>query len=162
MKNVKIIALVFLIGIFAFTACEKDNVADDVSNLNENVIINMNELGKRSLITDTDLLNLIRTLDIDVGLVSIGDFHLPDGTIEERIFIGSDIIFTRKELDKLIEAHSSLEKQYRTSNLVTENNQTINVIGYRGGSQALSSKARTALTRVVANYNNISGYDAKF
>ena len=162
MKNVKIIALVSLLGIFAFTACEKDNAIDDVSSLNEDVIINMNELGSRSQVTDIDLLNSIKSLDIDAGIVSIGDFHLPDGTIEERIFIGSDINFTRRELNKLIDASSGIMKQYRTFNLVAESNQTINILGYTGGSQALSSKARTALTRAVANYNNISNMTLDF
>ncbi|NNE30826.1 MAG: peptidase M10 [Winogradskyella sp.] len=122
----------------------------------------MNKLDNRTLVTDIDLLNSIKSLDIDVGLVSKGDFHLPDGTVEERIYIGSDIVFTTKELNKLIDAHTSSAKQYRTYNLVTGNNRTINILGYTGGSQALSSKARTALTRAVANYNNISNMTLDF
>ena len=154
----------FALSVFAlvFTACEKENVIDDVSNLDENIIINMNRLEDRSLVIDTDLLDAIKTLDIDVGLVSIGDFYLPDGTIEERIYIGSDITFTRAELDALLGIGSGLNRQYRTFNLVTENNQTINILGYTGGSQALSSKAQTALTRAVANYNNISNMTLDF
>ncbi|MBC3844979.1 peptidase M10 [Winogradskyella echinorum] len=154
----------FALSIFGlmFTACEKDNVQDETLSLEEEVIINMNELGSRTLITDTDLINSIKSLDIDAGIVSVGDFHLPDGAVEERIYIGSDISFTRKELNKLIEAHSSSEKQYRTFNLVTGNNQTINILGYTGGSQALSSKAQTALTRAVANYNNINNMTLQF
>ena len=156
MKNVKIIAIVFLLGIFAFTACQKESIVDETSSLDEEVIINMNDIGKRTLVTDTKLLNSIRSLDIDVGVVSIGDFHLPDGLVEERIFIGSDISFTKKELNKLIEAGSDPSKQYRTFNLVTGNNQTINILGYTGGSQALSSKAQTALQWAVDNYNNLN------
>lgn len=161
-KIIKFWTLTFSVCALVFTACEKDNVTDDVSNLNEDVIINMNELGNRTLVTDSDVLNSIKSLDIDVGIVSVGDFHLPDGTIEERIFIGSDIAFTKKELNNLVEAHSSSSKQYRTFNLVEGNNLTINVLGYTGGSQALSSKARTALTRAVANYNNISNMTLQF
>jgi hypothetical protein len=155
---------VFALSVFAlvFTACEKENVTDDVSNLDEDIIINMNRLENRLLVTDTDLLDAIKTLDIDVGLVSIGDFHLPDGTIEERIYIGSDITFTRNELDALIGVGSGLNRQYQTFNLVTGNNQTINILGYTGGSQALSSKAQTALTRAVANYNTISNMTLDF
>lgn len=154
----------FALSVFAlvFTACEKENVTDDVSNLEEDIIINMNRLENRLLVTDTDLLDAIKTLDIDVGLVSIGDFHLPDGTIEERIYIGSDITFTRHELDALIGVGSGLNRQYQTFNLVTGNNQTINILGYTGGSQALSSKAQTALTRAVANYNTISNMTLDF
>ncbi|WP_299119170.1 M57 family metalloprotease [uncultured Winogradskyella sp.] len=154
----------FALSVFAliFTACEKENVEDEIANFEEDVTINMNQLGNRVLVTDTDLLNSIKTLDIDVGLVSKGDFHLPDGSVEERIYIGSDIVFTQKELDKLIEASAIGTKQYRTFNLVTGNNQTINILGYTGGSQALSNKARTALTRAVANYNNINNMTLQF
>jgi hypothetical protein len=161
-KIIKFWTLTFSVCALVFTACEKDNVIDDVSNLNEEIIINMNELGNRTLVTDSEVLNSIKSLDIDVGIVSVGNFHLPDGTIEERIFIGSDIVFTKKELNNLVEAHSGIPKQYRTSNLVTGNNQTINILGYTGGSQALSNKARTALTRAVANYNNISNMTLQF
>ena len=161
-KTIKYWVLTLTVFAFIFTACEKENAEDEVSNFEEEIIINMNELGNRTLVTDTDLLNSIKTLDIDVGIVSEGDFHLPDGTVQQRIFIGSDISFTRKELNKLIEAGSDPSKQYRTYNLVTGNNQTINIIGYTGGSQALSSKAQTALTRAVANYNNISNMTLQF
>jgi len=159
-KIIKFWALSFTAFAFIFTACEKENIADEVSSIDE--IINMNELGNRSLVKDADLLDNIKSLDIDVGIVSVGDFHLPDGTIEERIYIGSDIVFTRDELDALIAAGSGINRQYRTFNLVTGNNQTINILGYTGGSQALSNKARTALTRAVANYNNISNMTLQF
>jgi hypothetical protein len=161
-KIIKYWALTLSVFALVFTACEKDNISDDVSNLGEDVIINMNKLGNRSFVTDKGLLNSIRSLDIDVGLISEGDFHLPGGAVEQRIYIGSDISFTIKELNKLIEAHSGLAKQYRTFNLVTANNQTINILGYIGGSQALTSKAQTALIRAVANFNNISNMTLDF
>ncbi|MEM5566747.1 M57 family metalloprotease [Psychroserpens sp. AS72] len=162
MKNFKFLTLAGLCLMFCIQSCQKESVTDDVSNLNEDIIINMNNIENRTLVNDTDLLNAIYTLDIDVGLVSIGDFHLPDGTIEERIYIGSDITFTRDELNALIGIGSGLDRQYRTFNLVTGNNQSINILGYTGGSQALSSKAQTALTRAVANYNNISNMTLDF
>ena len=94
--------------------------------------------------------------------MSVGDFHLPDGTVEERIYIGSDITFKRRQLDDLIEAHQNNGRQYRTFNLVTGSNRTINILGFTGGSQALSSKAQTALTRAVANYNSIPNMSLQF
>ena len=157
MKNIKRIAILVVFGIFTFTACQKETIEADVSNLYEDIVINMNDLGDRTLVTDKALLHAIKSLDIDVGLVSVGDFHLPDGTIEERIFIGSDINFTRKELNKLIEASFGLDKQYRTFNLVTGTNQTINILGYSANnSQSLSSKAQTALQWAVDNYNGLN------
>jgi hypothetical protein len=142
---------------FIFTSCEKEEVTNDLSNSNEETVINMNKLGNRTLVTDRDMLEAIRTLDIDVGLVSIGDFHLPDGTTEERIFIGSDITFTHKELQKLIDVSSSVAKQYRTFNLVTGSNQTIDILGYTANNaQGLSSKAQTALQWSIDNFNNLN------
>ena len=47
---------------------------------------------------------------------------------------------------------SITDKQYRTNNLVSSP-RTVNVIGYTGGSQALSSKQRTALQYAIGNYN---------
>jgi hypothetical protein len=161
-KIIKFCALSLSVFALVFTACEKENVSDDLSNLSEDITINMNELGNRTLVTDTGLLKSITSLDIDAGIVSVGDFHLPDGSVEERIYIGSDIVFSREELNQLVGATEGLQKQYRTFNLVSESNQTINILGYTGGSQALSNKARTALTRAVANYNNISNMTLDF
>ncbi|WP_422105611.1 M57 family metalloprotease [Winogradskyella sp.] len=148
----------FALSVFALviTACQKDEVNNEVANVEEDAIINTNKIGDRTPITDSKLLDGIKALDIDVGIVSVGDFHLPDGTVEERIYIGSDITFTEKELKKLIVAHESGAKQYRTFNLVTGSNRTIDILGYTGGSQALSSKAQTALQWAVDNYNNLN------
>ncbi len=140
-----------------FTACEKDNTTeDDILNLDEDIFLNTTNLENRTVVTDTDLLNSIRTLDIDVGTVSVGDFHLPDGTIEERYYIGNDITFTPEELDEWINPDGDGQRQYRTFNLVTGANRTIDILGYTGGSQALSSKAQTALQWAVNNYNNLN------
>lgn len=46
-------------------------------------------------------------------------------------------------------------EQYRTTNLVSSP-RNISVIGYTGGSNALTSKMRTALQNAVANYNALN------
>lgn len=154
-KVIKNTAFAVLISAFAFTSCENEDKLPEVSNLSIDNIINMNDIGNRTLVTDENLLNSLKTLDIDVGVVSKGDFHLPDGTVEERIYIGSDITFTQKDIDELINSVDQT-RQYRTFNLVTGSNQTIDILGYTGGSQALSSKAQTALQWAVDNYNNLN------
>lgn len=162
MKNLIKSSIILLSAVLlVFTSCEKEASAEDEFLIDQDIIINANDLENRTAITDPELLNSIRSLDIDVGVVSVGDFHLPDGTVEERIYIGSDITFTRAELDLLANGDPA-SRQYRTFNLVSESNQTINILGFTGGSQALSSKARTALTRAVANYNNISNMTLQF
>ncbi len=164
MKKVKMFALLCGALTIGLVSCQKEDLAapEDVSSLNEDIIINSNQTGGRTLVTEAVLLNTIRSLDIDVGVITEGDFHLPDGSVEERIYIGNDITFTRNELQSLYEDYSDTGRQYRTANLVTGTNRTIDILGYTGGSQALSSKARTALTRAVANYNNISNMTLQF
>lgn len=154
-KVIKYAVFATLMLTFVFTSCETEDGLEDINNASIDNIINMNSIGNRTLVTDTDLLNSLNTLDIDVGVVSKGDFHLPDGSIEERIYIGSDITFKREELDLLISS-SGQDRQYRTFNLVTGSNLTIDILGYTGGSQALSSKAQTALQWAVDNYNNLN------
>ena len=132
-KVIKSTAFAVMISAFVFTSCENEDKLPEVSNLSVDNIINMNNLGNRTLVTDENLLNSLKTLDIDVGVVSKGDFHLPDGTVEERIYIGSDITFTQKDIDELIQSVDQ-NRQYRTFNLVTGSNQTIDILGYTGGS----------------------------
>lgn len=151
-KAIKYAVFTVLMSAFVFTSCETNEGLSDVS---VEQIINTNNLENRTLVTDSNLLNSLKTLDIDVGIVSRGDFHLPGGAVEERIYIGSDITFTQEELDILIGTDGQT-RQYRTFNLVTGSNQTIDILGYTGGNQALSSKAQTALQWAVDNYNNLN------
>ncbi len=157
MKKFKIFALVgFVLTLFIY-ACSTEDVALEETNLSlDDVIINNNDNSGRGLITDKKFLEDIKSLNIDVGNVTIGDFHLPDGSVEERIYIGNDIVFSENELNMLINAHDNQSRQYRTFNLVTGSNRTIDILGYTGGSQALSSKAQTALQWAVNNYNNLN------
>jgi len=154
-KLVKFGVLTLSVFALTFTGCEKDKNNDiDDASFDDEIVINTNDLGNRTLITDSEVLNRLRELDIDAGIVSKGKFHLPDGSTEERIFIGNDITFELDEFDLLISSDEAT-RQFRTINLVEGNNRTINILGFTGGSQALSNKARTALQRAVANYNNL-------
>lgn len=78
----------------------------------------------------------------------------PDGTTEVRYIVDGDIELTKVELNTLQGLEAGMEKQYRTNNLVADNN--ISVIGYTGGSYALTSKMRTALQWAINNYNRIN------
>ncbi|WP_338359913.1 M57 family metalloprotease [Yeosuana marina] len=163
MKNFRIFLIAILSIAFFVQSCQKEEIApEEVSTLEEDIIINSNETGGRPLVTDVNVINMIRSLDLDVGVITKGDFHLPDNSVEERIYIGNDISFTMDELQSLYDMYSTIGRQYRTANLVTGANRTIDILGYTGGSQALSNKARTALTRAVANYNNISNMTLQF
>lgn len=78
----------------------------------------------------------------------------PDGTTEVRYIVDGDIELTKPELLTLQSLEAGMEKQYRTNNLVSDNN--ISVIGYTGGANALTSKMRTALQWAINNYNRLN------
>jgi len=163
MKKIAIFwTLALSVTVLLFTACEKEAVDENLIDLNTEVIINTNGTNGRTIVTDEVLLDKIRSLDLDVGIITKGDFNLPDGSVVERIYIGNDLIITLEEIEALSDELLITGRQYRTANLVEGDNRTINILGFTGGSQALSNKARTALSRAVDNYNNISDMTLQF
>ncbi|WP_299212842.1 M57 family metalloprotease [uncultured Dokdonia sp.] len=159
-------AFILLAGVtLLFSSCERDEVTiEDDANLVTEVssdIINT-ETPPRDAVTDKTVLDLIKTLEIDAGSITKGDFHLPDGTIEQRIYIGDDIVVTEAQL-KAMQVVEGQTRQYRTNNLVTGNNRTIDILGYTANDGfGLSSKGQTALGWAVANYNRLSGVTLQF
>lgn len=94
--------------------------------------------------------------------VELKDFLLPDNTSIERVFLQDDIALSEDEFFAL-EREGDLEKQYRTFNLVSSSNTTIDILGYTGNNQyGLSSKAQTGLRWAVANYNRLNGVSLNF
>ena len=168
MKNsLKLILGAACLASLVFTSCERDDITDvndvdgvDVTATVDQVTIDSfldsNNSEGREVVKDEAIINSIRSLDIDVGLITKGDFVLPDGSVEQRIFIGNDVTFSLKELQLLQEAHQQ-NRQYRTFNLVTGSSRSIDILGYTASGQfALSSKAQTALQWAVNNYNNLN------
>ncbi len=140
-----------------FTSCEKEELAEEAA-----VIETADLAVVREAVTDEGILGKVLDLEIDIAQVTKGDFHFPDGTVEERIYIGDDIVVTEKEL-AMMEVNESQTRQFRTFNLVTGSNRTVDVIGYTGNDQfGLSNKARTALQWAVNNYNSISNSALRF
>ena len=115
-----------------------------------------------------DIIDIVGDLNMNSEMVRYGTFHFPDGSTEERIFIEDDIVVTEALLrdmlaDKNGDKGGILQegRQYSTNNLVSQG-RNIKVIGYTGGSQALSSSERTALQWAVNNYNSLSGVSISF
>lgn len=147
-------------GLFAFTACEQDEQAltpESTTFENAAFIVDEDENG------DTNL----PTIDFGDALAdhadhASADYHnavreqitRPDGTTETRYVVDGDIELTKDEMQTLQGFDAAMEKQYRTNNLVSDNN--ISVIGYTGGSYALTNKMRTALQWAVNNYNALN------
>ena len=148
-----------------FASCERDEeTIENDANLVSEVTVDVvnSDVTFRDIVTDKEVLNLIETLEIDAGSITKGDFHLPDGTIEQRIFIGDDIAVTTEQL-KAMQAVDSQSKQYRTFNLVTGNNRTIDILGYNANDQfGLSERGQQALGWAVNNYNRLSGVTLNF
>ena len=152
--------LIAIVMLF-FTSCERDEVSiEDNTNFETEVIatdIVNSETPPRDVVTDKRVLGLIDNLQLDIASVTKGDFHLPDGTVEERIYIGDDIVVTLEELKAMQTLNDTQGRQYRTNNLVNTNsgNRVISVIGYTGAPFALTSKGQTALQRAIDNYNTL-------
>lgn len=144
-----------------FQSCEKDEV-DVVDTDQANAVAEIQVESDREIVTDSKILDQVRTLAIDVAKVTRGDFHFPDGTVEQRLYIGEDIVMTEKELFSP-QNDNGQSRQFRTFNLVSGPNQTVDIIGYTGNDQfGLSNKGRTALQWAVNNYNRISGSNLRF
>lgn len=145
-----------------FQSCEKDELEQETQAITEDVIVT--QTSSRTAVTDTEILNKVAALNLDVGVVTQGDFHLPDGTVEQRIYLGDDIVVTDEILNEMLKL-GGLEqtRQYRTNFLVTGSNRTIDILGYTGNDQfGLSTKGQRGLRWAVNNYNRLSGVSLNF
>ncbi len=137
MKTLKfIIPVIFLAMGTIFYACEKEEA----------------ELQQTEEISQ-EVLEKLESLHFNTSDVSFGTVELPDGSEFNAYIIEGDIAMTAEQLEAM-KVLDIREKQYRTYNLVT-NNQTIDVIGYTGSGNALSSKMQTALQWAINNYNRL-------
>jgi len=111
-------------------------------------------------VTNTKILNMVSNIQMDYIPVVSKLMHYPDGTSVEKFIIGGDIEVTLDQLREMNEAGNL--RQYRTNNLVTGSNRNIDILGFTGGSQGLSNKARNGLRDAVRNYNNLSNMSLNF
>lgn len=143
MKSNKL--FLFLAGAgLLFTSCEKD----ELTTSPEEEALNINSEVPESV------LQKIASLHFNPEGATIGKIMLPGGGFEKTYIVEGDIALNADQLNNMSPSNIQ-DKQYRTFNLVS-NNRTINVIGYTGGSQALTSKQRTALQYAINNYNRIN------
>ncbi|MEP1033817.1 M57 family metalloprotease [Ekhidna sp.] len=125
---------------FGFTSCstEDEPQADEIS---DEVLAQFSDLG------------------FDVSDIQMINHRNPlTGVSSKQYQLEGDILIPEHQMREMLESTfelGQLQEQYRTSNLVS-NNQTISVIGYTGGSNALDNTMRTALQWAVNNYNRIN------
>ena len=143
----------FLTGLY-FTSCE-----DELGHSHELEEFFAFETDG-DIVTDQGVLELVNQLELDPVPTLKKIMQYPDGTSKEVLVVGGDIAITEKELRSITVDNN--EKQYRTFNLVTGSNRTINILGFTGSLQGLSSKAQLALNDAVNNYNRLSGVSLNF
>ena len=139
MKNFKFLTLALFAIAIMMTSCSKDEaitpvVKDQVS---------------------TDVVQKFKSLDMNTNGIKIEDVQLPDGTTEKSYILEGDIAIPVAQLESMLGSdvkEGVHGEQYRTWNLVC-GTRTLRVLGYTGGSFALTTKMRVGLSWAVANYN---------
>lgn len=141
MKTLKFLVPVLILaaGIVLF-ACEQEMEIEE-ETLNQEV--------------SDEVIQKVSSLYFNTDDIKLDKIELPDGSELESYIIEGDIAITPEQLDAMKIIKDTKDKQYHTYNLVSTP-QTIDVIGYTGGGNALSSKMQTALSWAIANYNRLN------
>ena len=128
---------------FMITSCTEEELKPDQLEVTPEVIAQFESLG------------------FDVCDIKVEPNYNPiTGKSEGHHYIlEKDIAISEDNLKSMLESEVHHEgpcgEQYRTYNLVSAP-RTIRVLGYTGGSNALDSKMRTALSYAVDNYNALN------
>ncbi|AXT56339.1 peptidase [Aquimarina sp. AD1] len=144
MKKLKFLALCAMAA-GVVTSCQKDEITNDEQPV--------------SLELSKDLQDKIWATGVNPGNATIEKITLLNG-IEEEYVLSGDIMMKLSEIEKgsydLEDSEDGVNKQYRTNNLVSSANRTIDILGYTGSGNALTSNMQTGLQWAVNNYNRIS------
>ncbi len=103
-----------------------------------------------------------KDLGFDVTDIRLVPDHNPitGNSGKYNYLLEGDIVITPENLEAMSSSDvhyvGAVGEQYRTNNLVSGLPRTIRVLGYNGGSNALTSKMRTALSWAVDNYNALN------
>jgi|SRR5688572_6943456 len=133
-----------IVSLCAFVlSCTDQEVRPDEKVIPDNVIAQFKDLG-----FDVSDIRLVEDQNPFTG--SSGKYNY---------VLEGDIVITPETFEAMSRSNvhhvGAVGEQYRTTNLVSSP-QTITVIGYTGGSNALTSKMQTALQNAVANYNALN------
>ncbi len=129
-------------SVFIMSSCVQDDIGPTNDEISEEVSAKFEELG------------------FDVSDIQRSSRKNPiSGQIESGYLLENDIMITGSLFEEMLNSKIAHEgacgEQYRTSNLVSTP-QTITVLGYTGGGNALDNTMRTALSWAVDNYNALN------
>lgn len=142
MKTIKLLSI--LLTLSFLVSCSKDEPSTPAEQPEK----------AASMEVSKEVISKVADLHFNSKMVEKHKMLLPDGSYTDNYLIEDDIVMSEEQLFTMSSA-SITNKQYRTYNLVSSP-RTINVIGYTGGSQALTSKQRTALQYALGNYNALN------
>ena len=140
----KLLFLSVVAASLSFTSCQKEQVSEQTETI---AVQETNEISDQ-------IRKKVSDLNFNSKHVEKNSMLLPDGSFTENYLIEGDIVMTEEQMNTM-STKPITDKQYRTYNLVSTP-RTVNVIGYTGGSQALTSKQRTALQWSIDNYNALN------
>jgi len=131
-----------LASVFIMSSCVQDDIAPTTDEISDEVSAKFEELG------------------FDVSDIQRSSRKNPiSGQMESGYLLENDIMITGSLFEEMLKSKVAHEgacgEQYRTNNLVSSP-QTITVLGYTGGGNALDNTMRTALSWAVDNYNALN------
>ncbi len=142
MKKRTILSFIFIGA--AFISCEKEIV----------------KVEKENAVTQ-EVIQKVESLDMNADDIVYTSFELPGGGTEDVFLVEGCIAIPPKQLAEMDNYGGIESEQYRTTNLVSSP-RTIKVLGYTGGSFALTTKMIIGLQRAVSNFNAISSMGLNF
>ncbi|MDY8134364.1 M57 family metalloprotease [Aquimarina sp. 2201CG5-10] len=144
MKKIKLLALCAIVAGFA-TSCQKDEIANETQP--ESSV----ELSKAHL-------GALEAAGVNVTGAKYATIEYIDGSTADVIQSG-DLSLKVSLLEEgayALQGNVGTQRQYRTNNLVTGSNRTVDILGYTGSCCALTSTMQTGLQWAVNNYNRIN------
>lgn len=144
MKKIKLLALCAIVAGFA-TSCQKDEITNETA---PEVSIEISDDHKAALLA----------AGVNPGAPGEAKYvtvsHL--GESPTKYISISDYLLPVEKLAEFALEDSNDGKQYRTNNLISSGNRTIDILGFTGSCCALTSSMRTGLQWAVNNYNRIN------
>ncbi len=143
MKKIKLLALSAIIAGFA-TSCQEGDASIDTQELTKEV--------------SEEVLGKLASIGVDPEGAKYDMMVLPDGSKQEVLNVRDLNFFINdlKQMADLAVSEDGQTRQYRTNNLVTGSSRTIDILGYTGSGNALTSKMQTGLQWAVNNYNRLN------